>query len=347
VDRQRIVIAAERPTGEDVAVDTTLRPSAAHTVAMVAFDGHQLLDLAGPADVFAAATLLGAQPPYEVVVATPGARPARSISGVVVAPDMGTGDLATSAVDTLMIVGGLDLDAPARDAHLLADLRAASRRTTRTTSVCTGALLLAAAGLLDGYQATTHWASCDELARLHPQVTVLEDRIHVRDRDRWTSAGVTAGIDLALALVEADHGVELAHQVAAWLVVFVRRPGGQSQFSSQLRARPARRQELRDLQRWVPDHLTDDLSIAALARRAGMSERTFVRAWRQETGTTPAAYVESVRLEAARRLLESTDLTVDAVARAAGFSRAEQLHRAVRRRLGTTPASYREHFAHH
>jgi transcriptional regulator GlxA family with amidase domain len=314
---------------------------------MVAFDGHQLLDLAGPADVFATATLLGAPPAYEVLVAAPGGRPARSVSGVVVAPDLDTAELELLAADTVMVVGGLGVTALAEDERLLADLRAASRRAARTTSVCTGALVLAAAGLLDGYQATTHWASCDELARLHPRVSVLDDRIHVHDRDRWTSAGVTAGIDLALALVEADHGVELAHQVAAWLVVFVRRPGGQSQFSSQLRARPARRQELRDLQRWVPDHLTDDLSVAALARRAGMSERNFVRAWRQETGTTPAAYVESVRLEAARRLLESTDMTVDAVARTAGFRRAEQLHRAVRRRLGTTPGSYREHFAHH
>jgi transcriptional regulator GlxA family with amidase domain len=177
-------------------------------------------------------------------------------------------------------------------------------------------------------------------------VEVLEDRIYVQDRDRWTSAGITAGIDLALALVEADHGPDLAHQVAAWLVVFVRRPGGQSQFSSQLRARPARREELRTLQRWVPDHLTADLSVAAMAERAGMSERNFVRAWREETGTTPAAYVESVRVEAARRLLETTDLTVDAVAREVGLGRGERLHRAVRRRLGTTPASYRQHFAH-
>lgn len=175
---------------------------------------------------------------------------------------------------------------------------------------------------------------------------VQEDRIYVRDRDRWTSAGITAGIDLALALVEADHGADLAHQVAGWLVVFVRRPGGQSQFSSQLRATPPRRAELLHLQRWLPDHLDDDLGVAALARRAGMSERTFLRAWRDETGTTPAAHVESLRLEAARRLLETTDLTVDAIARRVGLGRAERLHRAMRRRLGTTPASYRAHFGH-
>ncbi len=317
-----------------------------HLVAMVAFDDHQLLDLAGPADVFATASLLGAVPPYELVVASPGGRPVRSVSGVTVSPSVPTAALRTTPIDTLMVIGGLGVRAAATDTELLDDLCAAAAATPRTTSVCSGALLLAAAGLLDGYEATTHWSACEELVQAHPAVRVAEDRIYVHDRDRWTSAGVTAGIDLALALVEHDHGAELAHQVAAWLVVFVRRPGGQSQFSSQLRARPARRAELRELQRWVPDHLADDLSVASLAGRAGMSERTFVRAWRTETGTTPAAYVESVRLEAARRLLETTDLTIDAVAREVGLVRAERLHRAVRRRLGTTPATYRDHFAH-
>lgn len=316
-----------------------------HRVGLVVFDDFQLLDLAGPADVFRTATLLGASPGYRLLVASPDGEAVRSVSGIDVGPELSTAELARTPLDTLMVVGGLGVQPAATDEVLLADVRAAARRCARTTSVCSGALLLAAAGLLDGYEATTHWSDCELLAE-HPHVRVHEDRIYVHDRDRWTSAGVSAGIDLALALVEADHGPELAHQVAAWLVVFVRRPGGQSQFSSQLRARPARRQELRDLQRWVPEHLTEDLSVAALARRAAMSERTFVRAWREETGTTPAAYVEQVRLEAARRLLESTDLTVDAVARAVGLGRAERLHRAVRRRLGTTPDRYRQHFAH-
>jgi transcriptional regulator GlxA family with amidase domain len=206
-------------------------------------------------------------------------------------------------------------------------------------------MLLAATGLLDGFEATTHWSSTDALATRHPEVTVHPDRIYVHDRDRWTSAGVTAGIDLALALVEADHGPELARSVAAWLVVFVQRPGGQSQFSVQLQAQPARRQELADLQRWLPDHLTDDLGVQALAAQAGMSERTFVRSFRAEVGTTPAVYVEALRVEAARALLERTDLTVAAVASAVGLGRPERLHRAVRRQLGTTPARYRQHFA--
>jgi transcriptional regulator GlxA family with amidase domain len=176
-------------------------------------------------------------------------------------------------------------------------------------------------------------------------VQVHPDRIYVRDRDRWTSAGVTAGIDLALALVEADHGPDLAREVAALLVVYVRRPGGQSQFSVQLNQRPARREELAELQRWLPCHLTDDLSIPALARRSGLSERTFSRAFRAETGTTPAAHVEALRVEAARSLLEATDLTVAAVAREVGLVRADRLHRALRRQLGTTPDRYRQHFA--
>jgi transcriptional regulator GlxA family with amidase domain len=246
--------------------------------------------------------------------------------------------------DTLMVVGGLGVREMAGDERACEHLRRIAARSGRVTSVCTGALALAAAGLLDGYEATTHWASLEELAA-HPGVRVLGDRLHVQDRDRWTSAGVTAGIDLALALVEHDHGPDLAHQVAAWLVVFVRRPGGQSQFSAQLQAQPARREELRELQRWIPANLADDLTVAALAARAGMSERTLVRAWRAETGTTPAAYVESVRLEAARRLLESTDMTVAAVASAVGLRGPERLHRAVRRRLGTTPDRYRQHFA--
>lgn len=319
-----------------------------HRVALVVVDDHQMLDLAGPADVFRTATLLDARADYELIIATPDGTPVRATNGITVGADLPLGDLAAAPdpIDTLMVVGGLGVRRAAAEPDLLGHLRDAADRSGRITSVCSGALLLAAAGLLDDHDATTHWASCEELAATYPRVRVLEDRIHVRDRDRWTSAGVTAGIDLALALVEDDHGPDLAHQVAAWLVVFTRRPGGQSQFSTQLRARPARHHALAELQRWIPDNLAEDLGVAALADRAAMSQRSFVRAWRAETATTPAAYVESVRLEAARRLLESTDLTVAAVAAATGFVRADRLHRALRRRLGTTPDRYRQHFAH-
>jgi transcriptional regulator GlxA family with amidase domain len=175
-------------------------------------------------------------------------------------------------------------------------------------------------------------------------IDVRSDRIFVHDRDRWTSAGITAGIDLFLALVEEDCGPELAHQVAGWLVVFVRRPGGQSQFSAQLRARPASTPSIAALQHWLSDHLDADLSVDALAARAGMSPRNFTRTFRRETGTTPAAHVEQLRIEAARRLLETGDLTVSAIASRVGIRHAETLHRAFRRRVGTTPELYRQHF---
>jgi transcriptional regulator GlxA family with amidase domain len=218
-------------------------------------------------------------------------------------------------------------------------------RSRRTTSVCTGALILAAAGLLDGYRATTHWSWCAELADNYPRVDVEPDRVYVSDRDRWTSAGVSAGTDMALALVEDDLGAEVAHQVAGWLVVFVRRPGGQAQFSTQLRAQPARSPAMVELQRWLPDNLRADLSVPGLAARVALSERHFARVFRREIGMTPAAFVEGLRVEAARRLLGSTDLTVAAVAAAVGIRHAETLHRAFRRRLGTTPDHYRQHFA--
>jgi transcriptional regulator GlxA family with amidase domain len=223
-------------------------------------------------------------------------------------------------------------------------VRRLAGRAERVAAVCTGALVLARAGLLDGRRATTHWSACRRLADRHPEVTVEPDRIYVRDGDVWTSAGVTAGTDLALALVEDDHGPELAHSAAGWLVVFVRRPGGQAQFSAQLLAQPARTDAIAEIQGWLVDHLAGDLTVQALAKRAGMSPRNFARRFKEETGVTPAAYVEALRVEAARRLLESSELTVGAVAHHVGFTHAETLHRSFRRRVGTTPQQYRDHF---
>jgi len=313
-------------------------------VAIVLPDDFQLLDLAGPVEVLRTATLLGATPPYRTTLCSVDGAPVRSASGVTVAVDAAVGDLAAGTPPhTVMVIGGLGARAAADDAVLRAGIQGLAVGAERVTSVCTGALILASAGLLDGYRATTHWASCEELA-LHREVQVEPDPIFVHDRDRWTSAGVSAGIDLALALVEADHGAELAHRVAAWLVVFVRRPGGQAQFSAQLRTQPARTPALLELQRWLPDHLDEDCSVDALARRAGMSTRTFARAFVAETGSTPAAFVEALRAEAARRLLETSDLTIAAIARQVGIKHAETLHRAFQRRVGTTPDAYRQHF---
>jgi transcriptional regulator GlxA family with amidase domain len=316
-----------------------------HTAVVVAMDGLQLLDLAGPVEVLRIASRLGAEPPYRILVATPGGADVRSDSGVRVGADLSLGELARSRrpIDTLTVVGGLGTFEIVGDDGFLADVARLSRRAGRTTSVCTGSLVLAAAGLLDGYAATTHWALADHMAT-NQAIEVRGDQIFVRDRDRWTSAGITAGIDLFLALLEEDHGPELAHQVAAWLVVFVRRPGGQSQFSAQLRAQRATTPSIVELQHWLNDHLDADLSVDALAARAGMSPRNFGRVFRRETGVTPGAHVEELRVEAARRLLETTDLTVGAIARRVGIRHAETLHRAFRRRVGTTPELYRQHF---
>lgn len=307
----------------------------------------QLLDLAGPVEVLRSASRLGADPPYETRVATPQGHPVRTESGVSVGADASLARLALDAerIDTVVVVGGQGTRHARHDQQFLGDLAAVAGHAGRVTSVCTGAWLLAAAGLLDGYAVTTHWSTCAALADRHPRVAVHPDRIYVRDRDRWTSAGVTAGIDLFLAIVEHDHGAAVAHDVAGWLVVFARRPGGQSQFSAQLRAQPATTPSISDLQRWLTDHLDEHLTVEALAERTAMTPRTFARFFARETGRTPAAYVEELRVEAAQRLLETTDLTVAAISRRVGIKHPETLHRAFRRRVGTTPDRYRQHFS--
>jgi transcriptional regulator GlxA family with amidase domain len=330
-----------------VAGGDSARVTSERIVALVLYDGCALLDWAGPVEVLNTATLVSGGHGYRCLLVSPHGDAVRTGGGVGVTVDAALTDLARSnvLVDTLLVAGGLAFEQIASDSEVIADLRRLASRSRRTTSVCTGALILAAAGLLDGYRATTHWSWCAELADNYPRVDVEPDRVYVSDRDRWTSAGVSAGTDLALALVEDDLGAEVAHQVAGWLVVFVRRPGGQAQFSTQLRAQPARSPAMVELQRWLPDNLRADLSVPGLAARVALSERHFARVFRREIGMTPAAFVEGLRVEAARRLLGSTDLTVAAVAAAVGIRHAETLHRAFRRRLGTTPDHYRQHFA--
>jgi transcriptional regulator GlxA family with amidase domain len=246
--------------------------------------------------------------------------------------------------DTLVVAGGAGARRAIGDPAIVDWIARASKRARRTTSICTGSYLLAAAGLLDGRRATTHWDYCVALAQRYPAVDIDPDPVWVRDGDVWTSAGVTAGIDLALALVEDDLGAGVALAIARQLVVFLKRPGGQSQFSGALSAQQATRPALRDLQGWIAGHLGDDLSVAALAARAGFSERSFARAFRTEIGQTPAAYVETLRVERARALLEDGAESLEAVARATGFSSPEILRRAFHRRVGVSPAAYRERF---
>ncbi|MFQ6398066.1 GlxA family transcriptional regulator [Nocardia sp. KC 131] len=316
------------------------------TVVLVVYDGFQLLDLAGPLDVLAAANYAVGTPAYRLITVSPGGRSIELPGGASFAVDQALEQLAatTDAIDTLLVVGGMGAFVPKTSSEVARQLPALARRSQRITSVCAGALVLAAAGLLNGYRATTHWGACDHLARAFPLVTVESDRIFVHDRNRWTSAGVSAGIDMALALVEADLGTEIAQFIARQLVIFVRRAGGQEQHSAQLRSQPARTPSIRAVQQWLPEHLAEDLTIAALASRAGMSERTFARTFRAETGATPAQFIETLRVEAARGLLESTDLTVDAIARIVGYKHGKTLHRVIARRLSTTPDRYRQRY---
>jgi transcriptional regulator GlxA family with amidase domain len=275
-------------------------------------------------------------------VAAPEEGPLRT-STVALVPDLPL-SACRFPIDTLIVAGGTGTRRAEEGDKLVEWLKGAAKRSRRVTSVCTGAFLLAKAGLLDGRRATTHWASCADLAERYPEVTVEPDPIFVRDGNVATSAGVTAGMDLALALVEEDLGRETALEAARWLVLFLKRPGGQAQFSAQLAAQTADRAPLRELQAWIPDHLDEDLSVPALARRTAMSERNFARAFRRETGMTPAAYVEAARVESARIALEAGDLPVETVARHAGFGTVETMRRAFRRRVGVSPVDYRSRF---
>ena len=321
------------------------RPPQPRSVVLLAVPALQTLDLVGPAEVFAAGTL-AAPPGYAITVAAPTREPLRSSSGLTLTPDTAM-DAHRGTIDTLIVCGGKGVVPALEDSALMAWLPRAAGRARRVASVCNGAFLLAAAGLLDGRRATTHWAACDELARRHPEVDVERDAIFVRDGDVYTSAGVTAGMDLALALVEDDLGPEVSRQIARQLVLFLRRPGGQSQFSSHLAAEPAERAPLRELQGWIADHLAEDLSVPALAARAHMSPRNFARAFRRETGLTPAAYVAAVRLEHARMALEGGDEAIETVAHRCGFGTVETMRRAFRRRLHVAPSDYRTRFRDH
>jgi transcriptional regulator GlxA family with amidase domain len=316
-------------------------------ILIVAFDGVQSLDLTGPLEVFTGANAYlaghGGGPAYRIAVATLGAAPVRTSSGLTIVPDTDLRDAPDA--HTLLVPGGDGTRSagPAFD-ELAGWLRRHAPRAQRVTSVCTGAFLLARAGLLAGRRVTTHWAYADALAREFPETTVDPEPIYVRDGAIVTSAGVTAGIDLALALVEDDVGREAALSVARHLVVFLRRPGGQAQFSAQLRAQLARREPLREVQQWISERPAADLSVDSLAARAGLSPRHFARSFATETGMTPGRYVDRVRLEAARRGLEDTGDGIEQVARYCGYGTPEAMRRAFIRALGVSPAGYRQRF---
>lgn len=311
-------------------------------VLIVCYPGVELLDVSGPASVFGAASALVGGSAYRVELAALEAGPVPSSCGITLLAERALARVR-GTLDTLLIGGGLE---PALEAAapLVPLLPAVSRRARRTCSVCSGAFLLAQAGLLRNRRAATHWAGVRQLAERFPDVQVEADPIYVRDGNVWTSAGVTAGIDLALALVEQDLGPEVALEVARWGVMYLRRPGGQSQFSAPLQAQATSDEGIAGVIRWLADNLRADLSIEVLAQRAHMSVRNFARVFRRETGATPASYVEGLRLEAARRALELGTASVKQIASETGFNSAETMHRAFQRRLSVTPLQYRARF---
>ncbi len=324
------------------------RVQSPRNVVIVVYPDVQSLDFVGPQEVFVAAQQLiqatgRAEPGYRVFLASLDGVPLRASSGLRMIPDVALAE-APARIDTLVLAGGAGSVQASADAGLLEWLRETAPRARRVASVCTGAFVLAAAGLLDGRRATTHWASAAELAQRHPAVEVDPEPIYVRDGNVWTSAGVTAGMDLALALVEEDLDREAALVIARHLVLFLRRPGNQSQFSATLAAQEPAREPLREVQRYVVEHVSEDLSVQALAERAHMSPRNFARAFASETGITPARYVERVRLEAARRALEDTAQPIATVAAACGFGTTETMRRTFIRALGLAPAEYRRRY---
>ena len=310
------------------------------TVAMLAYDGVQLLDVAGPVEVFQAARERGAD--YDVIVASPDGADVQA-GPMRIGADVSFADLPHQ-LDTLIVPGAPNWRLTVADRRLVETVRRGAARSRRTASVCAGAFVLAAAGLLDGRRAATHWEMADELAREFPSVDVDPDAIFISDGSIHSSAGVTAGIDLSIALVEADHGPELAREVARHLVVFMQRPGGQAQFSARLDLGVTANPALRRVLDRVALEPAANHSVAALSERAGFSPRHLTRVFRRELGVTPARYVERVRVEAAKARLERTDEPLESVARAVGFGSEETLRRAFRREVATTPAGYRARF---
>jgi transcriptional regulator GlxA family with amidase domain len=304
--------------------------------------GAYALEFTGPSGVFEEANKQAGRRVYDIRFVAEEPQLITCLSGLRVMPDRTIHD-ADERIDTLIVVGARDPLAPASPS-LIAWLQRQAPKTRRYGAVCTGAFLLGAAGLLDNKHATTHWEFAPALAEAFPAAIVEPDRIFVRDGAMFTSAGVAAGMDLALALVEEDLGRPAALAVARWLVMFLKRPGGQSQFSIQLAAQTASSTPILEVQQWIRDNPQASLSVRELAQRAGMTERSFARVFRSQAGITPADFVEATRIDAARRLLEETDLSLQRLASASGFGSTEALRRAFLRRLGVRPTDYRSRF---
>ena len=329
-------------------VPPQVRVAKIRPVGIVTYPGVEIIDLTGPMEVFAFANVglqrsgVCSEPAYPMQVIAAESGPVTSSCGLQIIADKAYSDVR-DGIDTLLIAGTPDVSCLLCDPALQDWTRTIAPQVRRLASVCTGAFLLAESGLLDGRRATSHWDYCDWLARDYPAVTVEADRIFVRDGFISTSGGVTSGIDMALSMVEEDWGSELALMVARYLVVFLKRPGGQSQFSAYLTSE-ATHPDLKELQAWIVLHLMEDLRVETLAERMCMSARNFARFFLAETGMTPAKFVELARMDAARHYLGSTILSIEVVADKSGFADPERMRRAFIRQLGVNPQSYRERF---
>ena len=324
----------------------------ARRIVFVAGPGTEILDLAGPLQVFARASDMycrenrGAAPIYSIeVVSISSQRSLIANCGLRFAAHK-TFRQVRGKIDTLLVAGGDAIEQNEINSAAVRWLKTIARRARRVGSVCTGAMLLARAGLLDGRRATTHWNWCQTLIKRAPRADVDPDPIFVRDENVYTSAGVTAGMDLALALVEEDYGSRLALQVARNLVLYLRRPGGQSQFSAALSLQATDRKPLRDLEAWVLDHLNKPLTVPVLAQRVAMSPRNFARIFTKEMKTTPAKFVERLRIEAARRRLEESHNSMETIADECGFGNVNSMRNVFQRTLKIAPGHYRRHFRH-
>jgi transcriptional regulator GlxA family with amidase domain len=319
-----------------------------HQVVMLGYPDAQILDITGPLEVFSRTSrwLVDhdhvAHPAYQVEIAAELPGPFSTSCGVELIASRGFDD--PRPIDTLLVTGGLGFRQAGDKESVLDWLRDRSRSVTRLGSICTGSIILARAGLLDHQIATTHWAYCEELARAGEDVSVDADAIYVRNGALYTSAGVTAGMDMALAMVEEDWGQAVALAVAQELVMYLKRPGGQSQFSNHLRAQNIDSDRLQKLQLWILDHLSDDLTVRLMAKKAAMSERTFARRFVEAAGITPAKFVEQARVQAARRRLEESALPIETIAARCGFGSTETLRRSFLRELGVAPSAYRDRF---
>jgi transcriptional regulator GlxA family with amidase domain len=320
-------------------------------IGMLAFAGCEILDVCGPLEIFSFTNSIlqslgkASQPVYAFEILAEQAGPVQTLSGMKIVADRAFAE-AGDEFDTLLIAGGNAMAARGNRAMIeWIGLRSLAAR--RTASICTGAFLLAESGLLNGRKATTHWEYCEHLARDYPKLQVEPDRIYIRDDRFYTSGGITAGIDLALALVEEDWGSEVATRVARYLLVFFRRPGGQSQFSSFVPVEAKTRMDVRELQGWIIDHPAEDLSVEALAERLAMSPRNFARVFLKEVGVTPASFVEQVRLNVARSKIEQTRLPLKIISEQSGFGSDEQMRRVFQRHMKVSPQDYRERFQFH